>query len=231
MSNGKRAPGRDSEAPAGERANVAHQLNNALAIILGNTQVALLEVETASKAAGHLREILAAAHRARELVRAEMTLPPPAPGESGTHQLGLEAAREPAREGASARPPALHPRILYIDDEEALVLLAVRHLERLGYKVTGATSAERALELFRRDPASYAAVMTDLNMPGMSGLSLAAQMLSVRADLPMIIVSGFVSEELLAEAAAIGVRHVVYKPSTVEELAGAVHSLLATPHP
>ena len=117
-------------------------------------------------------------------------------------------------------------RILYIDDEEPLVLLAVRHLKRLGYEVTGATDAHEALEIFRRDPKGFAAVMTDLNMPNMSGLELAKAALSIRVDIPVIVTSGFVSDELRSEAAAAGVRHVVYKPSTVEELANAVHQIL-----
>ena len=221
MTDAERAPGRDESS---ERASLAHQLNNALAVILGNAQVALLEPDRSDKVADHLKEILAAGQRARDLIRKVLTLPPPA-YESGTHQLSLDELRH----AASMRAPELqHPQILYIDDEEPLVLLAIRHLKRLGYEVAGATSAAQALELFRRDPSQYAAVMTDLNMPGMSGLALAAQIIAERPGIPVIVASGFVSDELQAQAAAIGVRHVVYKPSTVEELANAVHQLLAS---
>jgi len=220
MTEAERAAGRDEVS---ERDSLAHQLNNALAVILGNAQVALLEPDRSAKIEDHLKEILAAGQRARDLIRRVLTLPPPA-HESGTHQLSLDELRE----AASIRPPQQqHPHILYIDDEEALVLLAIRHLARFGYQVAGATSAAQALELFRRNPRQYAAVMTDLNMPGMSGLALAAQIIAERPDVPVIVASGFVSDELQAQAAAIGVRHVVYKPSTVEELANAVHKILA----
>lgn len=221
MTDAERTPGREEDS---ERASLAHQLNNALAVILGNAQVALLEPGRSEKMAEHLKEILTAGQRARDLIRKVLTLPPPA-HQSGTHQLSLDELRL----AASLRPPAQqHPHILYIDDEEPLVLLAVRHLKRLGYEVVGATSAAQALEIFRREPGRYAAVMTDLNMPGMSGLALAAQIIAERPDVPVIVASGFVSDELQAEAEAIGVRHVVYKPSTVEELANAVHQILAT---
>src|SRR5262245_23440386 len=97
-----------------ERATLAHQLNNALAVILGNAQVALLEANQ-PKVADHLQEILTAGQRARDLIRRVLTLPPPA-HESGTHQLSLEELRH----AASLRPAQM--RILYIDDEEPLVL-------------------------------------------------------------------------------------------------------------
>lgn len=221
----KQQPEADPETErATERATVAHQLNNALAIILGNAQVALLESQGSPKVAESLREILAAGQRARDLIRKVLTLPPPAPGhQSGTHQLILDQLRT----AASLRPAGT--RILYIDDEEALVVLAMRHLKRFGYEVIGATTAAEALELFRRDPRGFSVVMTDLNMPGMSGLTLAKEVLAVRPDVPVIVASGFVSDELRSQAAAAGVRHVVYKPSTIEELAEVVHQILASP--
>jgi CheY-like chemotaxis protein len=219
MTDPKRAPAGD-DVPQDERGALAHKLNNALAVILGNAQVALIEANQ-PKVADQLREIMAAAQRARDLVREVLTMPPPQ-HQSGTHQLSLDELRT----AASMRPPMQVTRILYIDDEEPLVLLAVRHLKRLGYEVTGATDAHEALDIFRRDPTAFAAVMTDLNMPNMSGLELAKVALSIRADIPVIVTSGFVSDELRSEAEAAGVRHVVYKPSTVEELANAVHQIL-----
>lgn len=218
MTEHKRAPGPEDDLTL-ERAALAHQLNNALAVILGNAQVAMLET-TQPKVTEHLQEILGAGQRARDLIRRVLTLPPPA-HESGTHQLSLEELRH----AASLRPA--RTRILYIDDEEPLVLLAIRHLKRMGYEVTGAMSAEEALEAFRKEPTAFAAVMTDLNMPGMSGLTLAKHVLAIRSDVPVIVASGFVSDELRSEAEAAGVRHVVYKPSTVEELAEVVHQILA----
>ena len=71
-------------------------------------------------------------------------------------------------------------RILYVDDEAPLVMLAVQFLERLGYRVDGYTSAEEALEAFRLQPDAYDAVVTDYNMPGLSGTDVALTVISLR---------------------------------------------------
>jgi two-component system cell cycle sensor histidine kinase/response regulator CckA len=62
--------------------------------------------------------------------------------------------------------------ILYVDDEEALVLLATRLLECRGYRVSGFTNAVTALNQFRQNPVEFDAVVTDLSMLGMSGFDL-----------------------------------------------------------
>jgi len=70
--------------------------------------------------------------------------------------------------------------ILYVDDEEALVFLAVRFLERYGYRVDGHTRAAEGVEAFRANPHSYDLVITDYNMPGMSGMEVAQQLILPR---------------------------------------------------
>jgi len=115
--------------------------------------------------------------------------------------------------------------ILYLDDEEPLVFLAVRILERLGYRVTGFTHAAEAMQAFRENPSQFDLVITDLNMPGESGLHVAAELLKLRPDVPVALCSGHVTEELRQRARAIGIREVFYKPNTMEELSEAVHRL------
>jgi len=70
-------------------------------------------------------------------------------------------------------------------------------------------------------------VVTDYNMPVMSGLEVAHELAAIRPDLPVVITSGFITEELRREASTIGVRHLVHKPNTVDELCSAIERLLA----
>jgi len=117
--------------------------------------------------------------------------------------------------------------VLFLDDEEALVRLAKRLLERLGYRVTGFHDAQQALASVRDDPAGFDLAITDFNMPGLSGVQVAELLHMIRPDLPVILTSGNISDDLRESAAHAGVDHVLHKPSTAEELAEVVHRCLS----
>jgi CheY-like chemotaxis protein len=127
--------------------------------------------------------------------------------------------------GPAARPPAPPPeaargrgeRLLFVDDEDALVFLARRMLMRLGYVVTGFTDPALALEAFRARPRDFDVVVTDLSMPGMSGLDLARALREARPDVQILMVSGYIQPEQEEEARRAGVREVILKPNTVDE--------------
>ena len=122
-------------------------------------------------------------------------------------------------------------RILYLDDDESLVLLTTRLLERQGYRVSGHTDARAALAELAACAGQFDLVISDYNMPVMSGLEVAQAMLLIRPDLPVVLTSGYITEELRASAPAAGVRELIYKPSTVEELGDVVMRLLKTLYP
>ncbi|MCI0537538.1 MAG: ATP-binding protein [Verrucomicrobiales bacterium] len=153
------------------------------------------------------------------------------PGRGTTFHLCFPATdakaevAEPEREGPSL-PHGRSQHILYLDDEEPLVLLVVRTLERLGYRVSGFTQASEALAAFRNDPSQYDLVVTDFNMPGMSGLDMVCHLLRLRPGLPVLLTSGYLSEQLKANARAAGVSGLIYKPNTVDELGEAVQRFI-----
>jgi CheY-like chemotaxis protein len=152
------------------------------------------------------------------------------PGRGTTFDLYFPAVTgrtEPARPKQAGLLRGEGQHILYLDDEEALVHLSTRLFERLGYRVSGYTKAPDALTAFRAAPDSFDIAVTDYNMPGASGLDVARDLLAVRADLPVVLASGYITDELQAHAQKIGVRHLLYKPNTVEELCEVVHRLVA----
>ncbi|MBI4515170.1 MAG: PAS domain S-box protein [Deltaproteobacteria bacterium] len=157
------------------------------------------------------------------------------PGKGTIFSVFFPAATAPppsaAREGAAAEPlPAAGGQhVLYLDDEESLVFLVTRLLKRLGYRVSGYTRAEEALAAVRADPGQFDLVVTDLSMPGMSGLEVARELSRLRPDLPVVLASGYITEELRAAAPEVGVRQLIYKPNTVEELCLAVQRLAGVP--
>jgi CheY-like chemotaxis protein len=124
------------------------------------------------------------------------------------------------------REPGRKQHILYVDDEGQLVYLVVRMLERAGFRCTGQRQVEQALALVREAPESFDLIVTDLSMPGMSGLEFAREVLAVRADMPLIVMTGYVRSDVVTAAKELGVRDVVLKPDTIEELASLVQAEL-----
>jgi CheY-like chemotaxis protein len=117
-------------------------------------------------------------------------------------------------------------RILYLDDEEPLVFLMRRMLEHLGHRVTAVSNSEAALAAFKATPAEFDLVLTDMSMPGMSGVEFAQQVLALRPETLVVIATGHVQDKDVTRASAVGVNHVIQKPSTVEEMARTIDDLL-----
>jgi PAS domain S-box-containing protein len=109
-------------------------------------------------------------------------------------------------------------RILYLDDEESLVILAKRLLERMGYQVAGFNDSAQALAAFRTAPGDFDLVLTDLSMPGMSGMEVSRRMLEIRPDIPVLLATGYVRTEDVEQARSIGIREVIWKPQTIGEM-------------
>ena len=146
-------------------------------------------------------------------------------------QQDVDAAQTQSQTQTEAQPQAQAgkgkgQRILFLDDEEALVLMSTRLLERLGYQVQGFSDSHEALAAFQADPEGFDLLVTDFNMPGPSGLEVASQMRKIRPDLPVALASGYVTDELREKAAALGILEVLYKPTAVEGLVEAIDRLL-----
>ena len=123
----------------------------------------------------------------------------------------------------SSAPPH---HILYLDDDDTLVFLVRRLLERRGYRVTAFTSQTQAIDALRADPEGFQLLLTDFNMPGMSGLEVAKAALEINPHLPVAVASGYITDELQAEAKAAGVREVVFKTDAVEAFCEVVARLV-----
>jgi CheY-like chemotaxis protein len=136
-----------------------------------------------------------------------------------------------APSAAIEMPPGQGERVLYVDDEAALVSLTTRLLQRMGYEAAGFTDAQEALTAFAAAPDEFDLVVTDMAMPRMTGIDFAQQVLAIRPDIPVLLASGYVRPEEAERAREAGIRKVIWKPSTLsemglilrEELARAIH--------
>lgn len=133
-----------------------------------------------------------------------------------------------ADRGAAGVTPGsrFHKHILYLDDEKALVSLMKRLLERQGYRVSCFDSQDDALAALRAAPDAFDVVVTDYNMPGMSGLDVARAVRTIRADLPVAVASGFIDAALRDNAELAGVREILFKADDVNVFGAAVQRLV-----
>ena len=86
-------------------------------------------------------------------------------------------------------------RILYLDDEEPLVFLMKRMLQHLGHQVAAFSRCEDALVAFEGAPGDFDLVLTDMSMPGISGIEFAQKILAIRADALVVIATGHIQDK------------------------------------
>ena len=152
---------------------------------------------------------------------------PHEPGTMGCNATSLPTVPSTPSDPAMAEhPSAVPPHILYLDDDDTLVFLVRRLLERRGYRVTAVTSQTQAIDAVRASPEGFQLLLTDFNMPGMSGLEVAKAVLDINPNLPVAVASGYITDELQEEAKAAGVREVVFKTDAVEAFCEVVARLV-----
>lgn len=119
-----------------------------------------------------------------------------------------------------------HEKILFVDDEAAIIKIGIQILEKLGYTVTGKTSSQEALQCFQEDPDKYDLVITDMMMPGMVGTILSKKIKEISPEIPIIICTGF-SEQIDSEKAkSIGIQGFIRKPILMNELSLKIREVL-----
>lgn len=131
----------------------------------------------------------------------------------------------PPSNAAGAIPPTLGRRILVVDDDRTVLRMTGMLVTRLGYELTSAASGAEALRLMGERPDAFDLLLTDLSMPGMSGLELAAAVRVLRPEIPILVVSGHVDAMLRAELEAVGACTVLPKPFGKQELRTALEAI------
>jgi CheY-like chemotaxis protein len=158
------------------------------------------------------------------------------PGVGSTFELyfppaaaGRATAPSATQSNQTVRHAGRGERILFVDDEDALVQVAEQVLTRAGYQVTVCRRPSQALAYFRANAATIRLVISDLSMPEMSGMELATELLRIRPDIPIILSTGFLRPGEADDARRIGVSEVVEKPNTPVDLLPVIARLLRPP--
>lgn len=132
---------------------------------------------------------------------------------------GVPLATSEKPQGRAGRP-----RILVVDDESSIRELLSKTLALAEYDVETAPDGRGGLERLRLG--HYDLLIADLKMPGMDGLTLIREAKRLRADLPVIIITGFSTESSAIDAVNLGVAGYLTKPFRVPQvLAAAARAL------
>jgi CheY-like chemotaxis protein len=130
---------------------------------------------------------------------------------------GLQSVAAPARR-----------RILLVDDEPSIRTLLARMLAG-AYEVDASFDGENALDKLRTPGAHYDLLISDLNMPGMDGLTLIREARLIDAELPVIIITGYSNEASAIEAVNLGVAGYLTKPFGAPQVLAAAAKALGIP--
>jgi PAS domain S-box-containing protein len=149
------------------------------------------------------------------------------PGSGTTCEIDLPASEQDRPEISSVNRAISGgtEHILFVDDEETLVNLGRLMLEKLGYRVTATCDPVQALEFVRAHPQDFDLVVTDLTMPGIKGDRLSREIKGIRADLPILICSGYTGEEEREATMGI-VAGFIPKPLSFDRLSHAIRQAL-----
>ena len=191
-----------------------HALRNIFSTILANAAMVCEELEATGQMHRRLERIMEACHRGEELV----------------HQICHSGrAQAPSSQPQAGEMPgrAMPPRcVLVVDDEKDIVAIISRYLNKDGLAVHGMTDSRLALERVRANPFAFDLLLTDCDMPFLSGEALCRGVHEVRPDLPVLMVTGYDRHILPEQLSDLGVGDLLTKPLNRQGLLAAVRRLL-----
>jgi nitrogen-specific signal transduction histidine kinase/BarA-like signal transduction histidine kinase len=162
------------------------------------------------------------AHRGALRVKSQ-----PGEGASFTVYLRCVDAPSPSQSTAQHGPVSVAGRrVMLVDDEPAICAASKKYLERLGFRVETFVDPQEALAAYRAAPGDYEVVVTDLSMPGMNGVALAQEMLTISKSARVLLVSGYGGEWSVEQLRALGIEDLLIKPLTPVALAQRIQKML-----
>jgi len=140
--------------------------------------------------------------------------------------LPCRTAARVAEAVAAPAPRGGKERILVLDDEPVVGHVTRDMLRGLGYKVVALSKPARAVELLRRDPLRFDLILTDLSMPGLSGIEVAEAVHELRPDLPLLLMTGNLSASSRTECRLAGFHAILEKPFDAGDIDHAIRQCL-----
>lgn len=146
-----------------------------------------------------------------------------------TFRILLPAAGSAAASAATEDPSSWtgSGTVLIVDDEDLVREFATDAVELLGFKTLSVSSGSSAIEVFRERHAEVACVLLDSKMPDLDGEETFAELRRIRPDVPVVLCSGLLSQELRGRLASQGFAGFMQKPYGVDALRASLREALA----
>jgi CheY-like chemotaxis protein len=222
--------------------SIAHDLNDLLTTILGNASLALADAPAAAEQVAALARVEDACLRAKELARRLLALSRDQGGAERVEATG-DAAWPSAQEQASLTAEARNSsrpvsgqgrsrsgRILLLEDDEAVLQVSARMLERLGYQVETARTGEEAVAQYQAAMAAgapFTAVLLDLVVAGgMGGRETLERLKEIDPPVRAVVVSGYSDDPVMSQYARHGFGAMISKPYRLADLEAALHAVI-----
>lgn len=138
-----------------------------------------------------------------------------------------DATPDPETDPDAAMPRGAGTRVVYVDDERALVRLAERALPASGYATVAFDDPERALTAILNEPGAFDVLVTDLSMPQLSGLDLIERVRAASPDIAVVLSSGYLNPSNRDLATRLEVDVIIPKPCSIGDLTGAIDRAVA----
>ncbi|MBN2411137.1 response regulator [candidate division KSB1 bacterium] len=151
------------------------------------------------------------------------------PGNGTTFNIYLPAYKTDVTTNylpADKNPSRTQKHIMLIDDDDDILKIQKQLVEYLGYKVTAFNESQLALEAFSNNPQLYDLILTDMNMPELTGLALSKLMLQINSDIPIILCTGYAESINEATIKSVGIKKFILKPLTAQKLSNDLKTVL-----
>lgn len=115
--------------------------------------------------------------------------------------------------------------ILLVDDYAMMTDIMAGAIEKWGFQVIAANNGKEALKKFKENPKAFSIVLTDYNLPFLNGVDLGKEILSIRDDVSMILISGIDDDEIKDKAKEVGFKDFMLKPICMDHLSDTLNGL------
>jgi len=152
------------------------------------------------------------------------------PGKGSTFQVYFPLLKHgintPSQKNGTESLKGGTERIMVIDDEESILSSTKDLLEDYGYQIKGFSNATSAFKAFKKNPAQFDLILTDMTMPKMTGDNFSYRAIKIRSDIPIILCTGYSENISEIKALKIGIKKYLLKPIEKQTLLTSIREVL-----